>query len=124
LIKDNLTYICEFNVRKRKTNCQKKNFKSEKEKLIVRKKTLSLKRKYGRIKQINIVERDAFIPQSLEKEIREFVLKRKSVTPTEIAAKFDVRVSTVKLLLKQYEEEGIIKLYDPKLKIKVYIPVE
>jgi ribosomal protein S25 len=96
---------------------------SEKEeKQIIRKATLSLRRKYGRTKQINIVERDAFIPKNLEKEIKEAILKRKTILATDIALRYDIRVSTIKLLLKQYEEEGIIKLLDPSLKLKIYVP--
>ncbi|MFX1480419.1 MAG: hypothetical protein ACFFCI_20165 [Promethearchaeota archaeon] len=96
---------------------------SEKEeKLLVRKATLNLRRKYGRTKQINVVERDAFIPKNLEKEIKESILKKKSILATDIALKFDIRISTAKLLLKQYEEEGIIELLDPSLKLKIYIP--
>ena len=96
---------------------------SEKEeKIIVRKATISLRRKYGRTKQINIVERDAFIPKHLEQEIKDSILKKKSILATDIALKFDIRVSTAKILLKQYEEEGVIKLLDPSLKLKIYIP--
>ena len=97
---------------------------SEKEeKLIVRKGTLNLRRKYGRTKQINIVERDAFIPRKLEKDLKKEILKRKSILATDIALKYDIRISTVKLLFKQYEEEGLIKLLDPSLKLKIYVPV-
>ena len=96
----------------------------EKEKLIVRKATINLKRKYGRTKQISIVERDAFIPKGVEQDIKATILKKKSITATEIASKFDVRVSAVKLLLKQYEKEGLIKLYDPSLKLKIYVPTK
>jgi ribosomal protein S25 len=96
---------------------------SEKEeKVIVRKATLNLRRKYGRTKQINVVERDAFIPKNLELEIKDSILKKKSILATDIALKFDIRVSTAKILLKQYEEEGIIKLFDPTLKLKIYVP--
>ena len=96
---------------------------SEKEeKLVVRKATISLRRKYGRTKQITIVERDAFVPKKLEKEIKESILKKKSILATDIALKFDIRVSTAKLLLKIYEEEGLIKLFDPTLKLKIYVP--
>ena len=96
---------------------------SEKEeKILVRKATINLRRKYGRTKQINIVERDAFVPKKLEKDIKESILKKRSILATDIALKFDIRVSTAKLLLKQYEEEGLIKLLDPKLKLKIYIP--
>ena len=96
---------------------------SEKEeKLLVRKATLNLRRKYGRTKQINIVERDAFIPSSIEKEIRESLSKRKSILASDIALRYDLRISTVKVLLKHYEEEGLIKLLDPSLKLKIYVP--
>ena len=96
---------------------------SEKEeKIVVRKATLNLRRKYGRTKQISIVERDAFIPRSIEKEIRESIPKKKSILASDLALKFDLRISTVNLLLKQYEEEGLIKLLDPSLKLKIYIP--
>ncbi|MBY9016314.1 MAG: hypothetical protein KGD68_11520 [Candidatus Lokiarchaeota archaeon] len=96
---------------------------SEKEeKLLVRKATLNLRRKYGRTKQINIVERDAFVPSSIEKEIRESLPKKKSILASNIALKFDLRISTANLLLKQYEGEGLIKLLDPNLKLKIYVP--
>jgi ribosomal protein S25 len=97
---------------------------SEKDdKLLVRKATLNLKRKYGRTKQVSIVERDAFIPKNIEKEIREdYIKKKKTITAADIAAKYDIRVSTVNLLLRQYEEEGLIKLLDPSLTIKIYVP--
>ena len=92
------------------------------EKIVVRKATLNLRRKYGRTKQISIVERDAFIPSSIEKEIRESISKRKSILASDIALRYDLRISTVNLLLKQYKEEGLIKLLDPNLKLKIYVP--
>ncbi|MFW9942644.1 MAG: hypothetical protein ACFFFT_16520 [Candidatus Thorarchaeota archaeon] len=96
---------------------------SEKEeKLLVRKATLNLRRKYGRTKQINVVERDAFIPKNLEKDIKDSISKKKTILATDIALKFDIRISTAKILLKQYEEEGLIRLLDPSLKLKIYVP--
>ncbi len=96
---------------------------SEKEeKLLVRKATLNLRRKYGRTKQIYVVERDAFIPSTLEKEIKESILKKKSILATDIALRYDIRVSTVKILLKEMENEGLIKILDPLLKLKIYVP--
>jgi len=72
--------------------------------------------------KIDVVERDAFIPVALEKEIRENILKKKAILATDISVKYDIRVSAIKLLLKQYEEEGLIKLLDPSLKLKIYVP--
>ena len=92
------------------------------EKSIVRKATLNLRRKYGRSKQIDIVERDAFIPSSVEREIRESLKKKKTILASDIALKYDIRLSTAQLLLKHYEEEGLIELYDPSLKLKIYVP--
>lgn len=92
------------------------------EKILVRKATLNLRRKYGRSKQINIVERDSFVPKAVENEIRESIKKKKSIIASDIALKYDIRLSTAKKLLDQYEEEGLIKLYDPSLKLKVYVP--
>ena len=92
------------------------------ERVLVRKATLNLRRKYGRTKQITIVERDAFIPTSLEEEIKESILKKKSILASDIALKYDIRISTVKLLLKQMEQQGLIKLLDPSLKLKIYVP--
>ena len=97
---------------------------SEKEdKLLTRKATLNLRRKYGRTKQINIVERDAFIPSAIEDEIKESILKKKSILASDVALKYDVRISTAKLLLQKYEQEGLIKLLDPSLKLKIYVPI-
>lgn len=92
------------------------------EKILARKATLNLRRKYGRSKQINIVERDSFVPKAVENEIRESINKKKSIIASDIALKYDIRLSTAKKLLDQYEEEGLIKLYDPSLKLKVYVP--
>ncbi|MFX1497146.1 MAG: hypothetical protein ACFFBH_06450 [Promethearchaeota archaeon] len=92
------------------------------EKSLVRKATLNLRRKYGRTKQLDVVERDAFIPSSIEKEIKESLQKKKTILASDIALKYDIRQSTAQLLLKQYEEEGIIELYDPSLKLKIYVP--
>jgi len=92
------------------------------ERVLVRKATLNLKRKYGRTKQVTIVERDAFIPTSLEEELKESILKKKSILASDIALKYDIRISTVKLLLKQMEQQGVIKLLDPSLKLKIYVP--
>lgn len=99
-----------------------KTLAEKEEKLLVRKATLNLRRKYGRTKQLNVVERDAFIPNSVEKEIRESIPKRKSIIASDIALKYDLRISTVNLLLKHYEAEGLIKRLDPNIKLKIYIP--
>lgn len=97
---------------------------SEKDdKLLVRKATLNLRRKYGRTKQVNIIERDAFLPPNMEDDIKEYIKKRNGVTPSDIASKFDIRVSTAKNLLEQYIKDGLVKILDPDMRLKVYVPV-
>jgi len=97
---------------------------SEKEeKLSVVKKTIKMGRKYGRVKQINIIKRDAFIPSSLEEQIKEEIKGLKTITPTAISSKWDIRVSTARKLLEKYREEGLIELKMKTPKIKIYSPL-
>lgn len=90
--------------------------------VFVKKETLNLRRKYGRTKQISIVERDAFVPPGIEDDIKEYIKNKKSITASDLAVKFDIRVSTIKKLLRQYEQEGIIKILDPNLTLEIYVP--
>ncbi|MFO7798106.1 MAG: hypothetical protein R6W84_18355 [Promethearchaeia archaeon] len=96
---------------------------SDKEdKLLVRRDTLNLRRKYGRTQRVNIIERDAYIPSGLEDDIKKDITNRKAILASDIAVKYDIRVSTAKNLLEKYEEQGLVKLFDPSLKLKIYIP--
>lgn len=96
---------------------------SEKEdKLIVRRDTLNLRRKYGRTKHISVIERDAFVPKGLEEDIKKDITHSNAILPTDISIKYDIRVSTAKDLLEKYAKEGLVKLLDPNLKLKIYIP--
>ena len=96
---------------------------SDKEdKLLVRRDTLNLRRKYGRTQRVNIIERDAYIPSGLEDDIKKDITNRKAILASDIAVKYDIRVSTAKNLLEKYEEQGLVKLFDPSLKLKIYVP--
>lgn len=96
---------------------------SEKEdKLLVRRDTLNLRRKYGRTQRVNVIERDAFIPAGIEEDIKNDILNRKAILASDIAVKYDIRVSTAKNLLEKYEDEGLVEILDPSLKLKIYVP--
>jgi ribosomal protein S25 len=96
---------------------------SDKEdKLLVRRDTLNLRRKYGRTQRVNVIERDAFIPRGIEEDIKNDILNRKAILASDIAVKYDIRVSTAKNLLDKYEEEGLVEILDPTLKLKIYVP--
>ncbi|MBY9007869.1 MAG: hypothetical protein KGD63_14095 [Candidatus Lokiarchaeota archaeon] len=92
-------------------------------KVLIRKDTINLRRKYGRSKQINIIERDAYVPEGIEDDIKQDILRRKAIIATDVAVKYDVRVSTIKLLLAKYAKEGLIKLFDPSSNFKIYVPI-
>jgi ribosomal protein S25 len=96
---------------------------SEKEdKVLARKDTLNLRRKYGRVKHVNVIERDAFIPPGLEEDVKDYIKNSKTILATDVAVKFDIRVSTIKKLLEQYEKEGLIEPLNPELRLKIYVP--
>lgn len=96
---------------------------SDKEdKLLVRRDTLNLRRKYGRTQRVNVIERDAYIPQGIEEDIKKDILNRKAILASDIAVKYDIRVSTAKNLLEKYEKDGLVELLDPSLKLKIYVP--
>ncbi|TFF97116.1 MAG: hypothetical protein EU547_05200 [Promethearchaeota archaeon] len=95
---------------------------SKEEKVFVRRDTLNLRRKYGRTKRVNVIERDSFIPRGLEEDIKKDILNRKAILATDLAIKYDIRVSAIKTLLEKYEKEGIIELIDPSLQLDIYTP--
>lgn len=83
-------------------------------------KTMRMNKKYGKVAVIEIKKRDPFIPPSIEKKIRDTVVKSRAVTPNELAVRFDIRVSAVKKLLKAMEDEGLVTLISGGSKLKIY----
>ncbi len=97
---------------------------SEKEdKVLVRRDTLNLRRKYGRTKRVSVVERDSYVPKGLEEDIKKDILQRKAILAADLAIKYDIRISAIKSLLEKYQKEGLIELLDSSLQIDIYIPV-
>ena len=58
----------------------------------------------------------------VEKQIKEDIKGLKTITPTSISMKYDIRVSTAKKLLQKYCDEGLIVLRMTTPKMKVYSP--
>lgn len=81
-----------------------------------------LKRKYGKVADINIKVRDPFIPNIVESEIRDSLKKVKVLTASELAAKYNIRVSSMKKLLYQFEAEGLVTKIAGNSRIKIYSP--
>ncbi len=81
-----------------------------------------MNKKYGKVATLEIKQRDPFIPIPIEQKIRKEVPSMKVVTANEIAAKYDIRVSTVKKLLKNMFDEGKLKVSSSSSRITVYQP--
>lgn len=89
-------------------------------KVSVNTKIMKLSKKYGKVQTVELKKRDPFLPPNLEQELREKLVKMRAITPTEIARKNDIRVSTIKKLLSDMEEEGEIEQIASTSRLQVY----
>ncbi|MEM3526066.1 MAG: eS25 family ribosomal protein [Candidatus Jordarchaeaceae archaeon] len=75
-------------------------------------------------------------PKAVEKEVRKVVLdeelksameeeipKMKIVTPSTISAKYKIRVSTAKEIIRELENKGKLRLVEENRRLKVYATV-
>ena len=79
-----------------------------------------LDRKYGKVANVETKIRDPYISPIVEQKIRETYSKSRGFTPTEIAQKNDVRISAVKILLRDMHKEGLIDLVESSSRLKIY----
>ena len=84
--------------------------------------TKRLNKKYGKVATIELKQRDPFVPRATEKKLRIEIKKMKAITPNEIAAKYDIRVSTVRHFLNALVLEGVLELVSSHDRLKVYNP--
>jgi ribosomal protein S25 len=82
-----------------------------------------MNKKYGKVATLDTKQRDPFIPKSVEEKIRKDVKHSAAITANDLADKHDVRVSSIKKLLKTLEEEGLITINSSSSRIKIYRPV-
>lgn len=90
------------------------------DKVEVYSKIKKLDKKYGKVATIEVKKRDPYIPPSLQKKLRENLVKVRSITANDIALKNDIRVSAAKRLLKKLEAEGLVKLVTSTSRLKIY----
>ncbi|MHA1822112.1 MAG: hypothetical protein ACTSU2_08200 [Promethearchaeota archaeon] len=76
--------------------------------------------KYGKVVTLEIKKRDPFIPPSYEKKLREQLPRMKTIIPNEVAIRNDIRVSTIKKLIKDLEKEGLVKRVSSSRRLKIY----
>ena len=81
-----------------------------------------MNKKYGKVATLEIKQRDPFIPKPIEAKIRTEIPSMKVVTANELASKYDIRVSTLKKLLKNMHDEGILSVSSSNSRITVYEP--
>ena len=91
---------------------------SAREKRVVRK-----KKKFGLVIEFVPVIRELFPDEATKKKIDEELTKAKGITPAYIADKFNIRVSTAKKILREAEENNIVKIITSSRRTKVYSAV-
>ncbi len=84
--------------------------------------TKKIQKKYGKVGTVDIKRRDPYLPRSLEEKLRKEVPKMRSITPNDLAAKYDVAVSTMRKFLYTLEKEGILESVTSSARLKVYNP--
>jgi ribosomal protein S25 len=86
--------------------------------------TKKLNKKYGKVATVELKQRDPYIPRLVETQIREGISKMRAITPNELAARYDIRVSAIKKLLLTLEDEGKLVRISSSSRLKVFNPVE
>lgn len=94
------------------------------DKIEVLSKVKKMAKKYGKVANIELKQRDPYLPRALEIKLRKDLLKMKAITANDLAARHDVRVSTMKKLLLTMEDEGLIERIATSSRLKVFNPVE
>jgi ribosomal protein S25 len=84
------------------------------------------KRRWGKVFEYTSYQRKVPYGEALEdlySKIEQDVKKTRIITPQELAAKHDVRVSYVKTILGELEEKGVIKKFVGNAKFRTYVPM-
>lgn len=64
------------------------------------------------------------LPNPRSEKIANEVKKMKTLTPFAVAARFNIRLSVAKDLLRQLEQQGIIQFVSRSRNLKIYAPVD
>ena len=85
------------------------------EKRVVRK-----KKKFGLVLEFVPLVRDLFPDDEVKEKIQGEIKRAKGLTPQFLAEKYNVRISTIKKMLKEAEENGIVECVASNKRTKVY----
>jgi len=82
------------------------------------------KKKYGKVYEYEPIIRDAFISDELRAKLEKEIPKMKIISPTEIALRYNIKISTAKDFLEELEQKGLIKLAVKNRRTRIYIPAK
>jgi len=82
------------------------------------------KKKYGKVFEYEPTIRDAFISDDLREKLEKEIPKMKVISPTEIALRYNIKISTAKDFLEELEQKGLIKLAVKNRRVKIYVPAK
>ncbi|MHA1222829.1 MAG: hypothetical protein ACTSSG_07600 [Candidatus Heimdallarchaeaceae archaeon] len=88
---------------------------SAREKKVVRK-----KKKFGLVVEFVPVSRNLIPDEETKKSIDNEIARAKGITPSYLADKYNIRVSTAKRILKEAEEKNIVECIASSKRTKVY----
>ena len=82
------------------------------------------KKKYGKVFEYEPIIRDAFISDDLREKLEKEIPKMKVISPTEIALRYNIKISTAKDFLEELEQKGLIKLAVKNRRVRIYEPAK
>lgn len=87
------------------------------------KKVVRKKKKFGLVVEFVPVTRDLQPDEETKKKIDEELARARGITPAYLADRYNIRVSTAKKILREAEENKIIKCVTSSKRTKVYSSV-
>ncbi len=85
---------------------------------------MKMNKKYGKVVSLEVKQRDPYIPKAIEEKLRTEIMKASAITPNDIAAKYDLRVSAVKKLIHAMIAEGLLQQIGGSARVHVYNPIK
>ena len=82
------------------------------------------KRKWGKIFEYTSHSRQLQLDSGSRETVEKEIVKMRAITPSLIASKYDIRVSTAKRLLNDLLRRGQLRLIVDTRRLKVYDPIK
>ena len=72
--------------------------------------------------KVQRVVREFMVDEELRRKIEKEIARMPCITPSAIAVKYNIRISTAKRLLRELNGKGIIRLVDKSPNVTIYAP--